>query len=448
MTSDLGPQNNPGESAAWRILLVEDNPDDADLCSLFLRKVNRGTHIEVVNTQEAFAERLGVNSYDVVLSDYALGSWTGLDVLKLLRAGGREIPFILVTGALGEERAVECIKNGISDYILKDRLERLPLAISKALDEKRLREERERAERSLEESEAKFRTLAESLPAATFIQQGTRCCYVNHAAELITGYSKEEFEEITFWQLVHPDSKKSAAGQIANGTQNGFRYELKVLTKKGEVRWLDVTLSMFNHDGALASLITAFDISERKNAEEGYGHDLATDPLTGLPDHRRFADVFQTECKRSEQNRRPCALLLLELDSLSRLNEEHGPHATDEALCRVARILLQCRAADTPARLREGEFAVVLPDTSPQGAQTMGARIAEKIERDAKGPALSCRFATAAFAEDGKNVYQLLETARQRLQSPERHGRKESGREDVLDENATGAVPTEHKRVM
>ena len=92
------------------------------------------------------------------------GSWTGLDVLNQLRSERHDIPFILVTGALGEERAVECMRNGVSDYVLKGRLERLPVAIRKALDEKRLRREREHAELSLQESEAKFRALAESLP--------------------------------------------------------------------------------------------------------------------------------------------------------------------------------------------------------------------------------------------------------------------------------------------
>jgi PAS domain S-box-containing protein/diguanylate cyclase (GGDEF)-like protein len=415
MATSSGLQDSPSEATKLRILLVEDNADDAELCTLHLRKTNKDIHIDVVSTPDTFASRLHEDVYDVVLSDYALGSWTGLDVLNQLRSERQDIPFILVTGALGEERAVECMRNGVSDYVLKGRLERLPVAISKALDEKRLRREREHAELSLQESEAKFRALAESLPAATFIQQGTHCCYVNQAAEQITGYSREELEEMTFWQLVHPDSRKSAVGGAPNGGQSGVRYELKILTKENSTRWLDVTLTMFNHDGALASLITAFDITNRKLMEEGFAVAPGTDSLTGLPDYGRLADVFDAESKRSERTLRSCALLLLDLD-LSKINAAHGPQAGDEALCRVARILLQCRASDMPARLRAGEFAVVLPDTSAEGAHTMGLRMATKIERDAKGPALYCRFGTAIFPSDGKNFNDILVMARRRLQ--------------------------------
>ena len=431
MATSSGLQDNPSEATKLRILLVEDNADDAELCSLHLRKTNKDIHIDVVSTPDKFASRLHEDIYDVVLSDYALGSWTGLDVLNQLRSERHDIPFILVTGALGEERAVECMRNGVSDYVLKGRLERLPVAIRKALDEKRLRHERERAELSLQESEAKFRALAESLPAATFIQQGTHCCYVNQAAEQITGYSREELEEMTFWQLVHPDSRKSAVGGAPNGSQSGVRYELKILTKDSSTRWLDVTLTMFNHDGALAALITAFDITNRKRAEEGFSNAFGADSLTGLPDYGRLADVFDVESKRSARTHRSCALLLLDLD-LSTINEAHGREAGDEALCRVARILLQCRASDTPARLRDGEFAVVLPDTSAEGAHILGLRMAAKIERDTKGPALSCRLGTAIFPADGKNLNEILVNARRRLQNLDTNGHEGGLSDDTV----------------
>jgi len=230
-------------------------------------------------------------------------------------------------------------------------------------------------------------------------------------------------------------------GGAPNGSQSGVRYELKILTKDSSTRWLDVTLTMFNHDGALAALITAFDISNRKRAEEGFANSFGADSLTGLPDYGRLVDVFDAESKRSQRTLRSCGLLLLNLD-LSRINETHGREAGDEALCRVARILLQCRASDMPARIRAGEFAVLLPDTSAEGAQTLGLRMAAKIERDAKGPALSCSFGTAIFPADCKNLNELLAAARRRLQRL-----PISSREHNVNQESVPAVP-DPTRVM
>jgi PAS domain S-box-containing protein len=102
------------------------------------------------------------NSFDAVLSDYRLPNWNGLDALSALRAVGNDTPFILITGTLGEEAAVECIKQGVSDYVLKDNLARLPLVLGRALTEKRLREENAHAQEALRISEARNRDLVEN----------------------------------------------------------------------------------------------------------------------------------------------------------------------------------------------------------------------------------------------------------------------------------------------
>ena len=147
---------NPQQMRPLRVLLLEDNPDDERLCLLTLQKSHWMDCFDVARTREEFIDQLRGRSYDIVLSDYRLNAWTGADAFHHLRGESSDTPFILVTGTLGEERAVECVKNGMADYILKDRLERLPLAISRALEETRLRNEHQRAAQSLRESEEKF----------------------------------------------------------------------------------------------------------------------------------------------------------------------------------------------------------------------------------------------------------------------------------------------------
>lgn len=145
-----------------RVLLVEHEPTDVELCTKALRDAGYSLEIHVVATPEEFAHRVDTCAYDVVLSDYNIPGWSGMDVLRLLRDNGKETPFLLVTGALGEETAVSCIQQGVADYILKDRLARLPHAIDRVIGEQRLREERVRTSLALRQSESRHRELVEN----------------------------------------------------------------------------------------------------------------------------------------------------------------------------------------------------------------------------------------------------------------------------------------------
>jgi PAS domain S-box-containing protein len=281
MIHDSGFETWSPEKQLLRVLLVEDNPDDAQLCLRLLRKSIHEVHCNIVSTPNEFVERLRSATFDVILADYALGNWTGMDALNFLHNENKDIPFILVTGALGDQTAVECMKSGMADYILKDRLDLLPVAISRALKDKAMRDALQMARESLEDSESKFRALAEATPAATFIEQGTRCCYVNSAAERMTGYSRDELLTNNFWSLVLPDSRKflteQAAKQIDAG-ENCCRYFINILTKKNKMIRLDVIVGTFQLKGKLAALITAFDITNRGDAGENTWYLLNDDP--------------------------------------------------------------------------------------------------------------------------------------------------------------------------
>ena len=245
------------------LLMLEDNPDDAELCLSVLRKAQLDVCLEIVGTREEFLARLRSTTYDAILADYNLGSWTGMDALQILVDQGSESPLILVTGALGEQKAIECIKAGVSDYILKERLERLPTAILRAVEGKGLGVQRAQLERSLHESETTFRTLAEAMPEGIFIEEGTRCRYANRAAEKITGYSREELLSNHFWQLLLPDSRDAVLSQMIRRFQKDEptrRYEIEILTKQKEVKPLNVALGMLPLDGGIAALITAFEV--------------------------------------------------------------------------------------------------------------------------------------------------------------------------------------------
>jgi signal transduction histidine kinase len=143
-TNDLAPQ--PGQ---LRVLHVEDNQLDAELVAQALRKGGFSVSMVVVQAEAEFERKLRSHRPDLVIADYNLPQWKGMDALEVLRREGLEIPLILVSGALGDITAVECIKRGATDYVLKDGLARLPEAVRRALQEKRLLRLRRQAEEDL-----------------------------------------------------------------------------------------------------------------------------------------------------------------------------------------------------------------------------------------------------------------------------------------------------------
>jgi diguanylate cyclase (GGDEF)-like protein/PAS domain S-box-containing protein len=131
--------------------------------------------------------------------------------------------------------------------------------------------DRKRAEEALQESETKFRTLAETISAAAFIFQGTRLRYVNSASEKLTGYSREELLAMNFWDVIHPDSRelvKQRGLARQRGEDVPREYETKLLTKSGEERWAEFAVGLIEFEGQPAVMGTGFDITERKRAED------------------------------------------------------------------------------------------------------------------------------------------------------------------------------------
>ncbi len=145
-----------------RALLLEDSPADVELLLLQLSEAGFSVDHTLVETQAQFRSALAEKDYDVVLSDYRLPNWNGIDALHELRSAGKDIPFLLITGTLGDEAAVECIKQGVNDYILKENLSRLATALKRALWEKALRDENARALETLRISEIRNRDLVEN----------------------------------------------------------------------------------------------------------------------------------------------------------------------------------------------------------------------------------------------------------------------------------------------
>lgn len=153
LPQEENPNGSPGQAAArLRVLFVEDDPGDIELISHALERGGFVPEYDIADTAESFIAHIQKETYDVILADFNLPSWNGMETTEILRREQLDIPVVLVSGALGETRAVECIKQGAADYVLKDQLLRLPEAVRRAVREKELREQNRQSQAELARS--------------------------------------------------------------------------------------------------------------------------------------------------------------------------------------------------------------------------------------------------------------------------------------------------------
>src|SRR6185369_5745384 len=253
-----------------QVLIIEDRPVDAVLMIRELRRAGFDPEWQRVDTETDFLAQLKPG-IDVILADFTLPRLDTLCALSQVQERGLDIPFIVVSGSIGEETAVAAMKQGASDYLLKDRLARLGQAVANTLKQTELRNEKRRVEDELRDNEKKFRALAETTPSLIVIHQGGKIRYANPAAETILGYSLEALHHLNFWEVIHPDFcdlVKQRGMSREKGESPPNRYEFKIVTRDGQERWLDCAAAVIEFDHKPAVLATAFDITERKLYEE------------------------------------------------------------------------------------------------------------------------------------------------------------------------------------
>ena len=427
--------SRPGSTDSHRsrpihILFVHREADTVECCLQELKKAQFVVSADTALSLAQCTEQLRSQSYDVVVAEYPSPSWKGSQGLQFLRQTVEEIPLLFVTTSKGKESIAELTAHGAFDYVEGEHIAQLPMAVRRALNEKKLRAELEEAERALRHSQSLYHALVDN-PAYGIFRCDAQGKFLNVNQALVTmlGYATKE----ELLAANHPSDgvfNLGTCSALAGRSSETMRINpMEIEWKRKNGTTLKAKLSgrgiYDEHGDCVGHEIIAVDITEQRMLEEQLRHQASSDSLTGLANHRRLFDALHAEISRSQRTMREFSLVLLDLDGLKEINDRYGHLAGDRALCRLAHILADCcRSVDTAARQGGDEFALVLPETGIAAAKLVGHRICRLVANDEEEPRISVSVGVVSYPKDAVAIGTLLYAADQALYAMKHERRK------------------------
>ena len=257
-----------------KILYIDDNPMDRALVRDSLEREHEGFKLTEAKSQKEFEKQIIKNTFDLVLTDFNILGYEGLQVLDYVRNNFPDIPVIVVTGTGSEEIAVQSMKKGASDYVLKSHthIKRLPETINSVLKAKKIENERNQAVKSLKDSEEKFRSLYENAPIPyQSLNEDGKFIDINPAWLQTLGYKQNEVIGKNFSDFLHPNFKNHFGTQFNKLKNEGNNCGIEFKLKHKEGHYLHVSYEAhagFNQDGSFKQTYCVFqDITERIKSE-------------------------------------------------------------------------------------------------------------------------------------------------------------------------------------
>jgi diguanylate cyclase (GGDEF)-like protein/PAS domain S-box-containing protein len=405
-----------------KILMVEDAPADAEITLRELKRSGLEFEHRIVETEAELMRECIEFAPDIVLSDFALPHFDGLAALGIVRRVRPDLPFIFVSGTIGEETAIESLRGGANDYVLKTNLPRLPSAVRRALkdaaERATLRETEEALrlrDRAVEASVNPVMIVSASDPEMPLV-------YVNRAFEQVTGYSREEAigRNCRFLQGTDRDQPELDKIRRAIADQHDGQAQLRNYRKNGSLFWnmLYVTPVLDPRSGAVTHFVgVQYDITEIKRYQEELEHQANHDALTGLANRNLLKDRLQQSLALAHRYERPFSLAFIDLDNFKLVNDSLGHDVGDRLLKIVAERLVTCvREGDTVARLGGDEFVLLVTEQERDDSvyrivQRVMAAISQPFVIDQREFKVTCSVGIAAFPRDGEDADTLLRNA-------------------------------------
>ncbi|MEP6887945.1 MAG: EAL domain-containing protein [Nitrospirales bacterium] len=365
-----------------RILHLEDDVTDTEFVQSTLEAHAVTCEVVRVEDRQMFAAGLDQEGIDLIISDFSLPSYDGRSALAFAGLKCPDVPFVFFSGTMGEEVAIEALKGGATDYVLKDRPSRLAPVLIRALGEAEERRKRKRIELDLQSAQGRFKSIYESSKdAIVYVSLEGQQQDVNESMVKLTGYSKDELLTMAYQELTAQEycRQEVEAIQAVLSAGQPVEYEKEIIRRDGSR--VPIVLSAFvvkaGDDIPIGLGMILKDVTERKRAEREIIELAYHDALTGLPNRRLFYDRLKLALCPAARTRKPLAVLVLDLDGFKTVNDTLGHAKGDLVLQWVAeRLKASIRSGDTVARSGGDEFIILLPELSEPGD---AERIAQKL---------------------------------------------------------------------
>jgi len=417
-----------------RILIIEDSASDADLIERMLTGGGYEVKSERVQTAKQMQAALAQGSWDLITCDEAMPGFNVGAALSVLLSSGLDIPFIVVSGSIGEDMGVDMMIAGANDYVLKNNLRRLIPAVHREMADAANRQAGAQSMHALLESQGRYKIIVDSTSdAITRFDRTGHHLFGNNVALSAAACTAEQYIGKTHVELGYPEHLCRLLSDKLSSVFDTGQSEILELSGSSTQPKAIIELRLFpelDNDGKVSSVVgIARDISKKKSSEAQIWQQANFDALTNLPNRLLFHHNLDERIKQTKRSNMPFALLLIDLDEFKTINDNLGHAMGDQILIEFGRRLRLClREADTPARLGGDEFVVLLTElTAPDSIE----RVAECILGAAAAPFcvenekvfISASIGIAHCPADGVAAKDLLKFSDQALFEAKHAGR-------------------------
>lgn len=374
-----------------RILIIDDEQSVLDILRMHLEQ--EGFTCTTTTDPRQALDEVGSRTFDAIVTDLRMPEISGNEVVERARTVDPDLAIIVVTAVVEVSNAVQAMRLGADEYVLKPfDLNEISIAVAKALEKRRLVAENRRYQAQLEErmadAERDLRTthiylenlLNSAVDAIMATDRNARIRFSNRGAQQLLGYTEDELHELNLWDiLIGGREEYDYLHRVTNIDAPIQNYESEFRHKNGETIPVSISLSKMQTDEDAAPSVLAIckDITEQKRLEMELKEMTIRDSLTGLYNQRSFYDKLRAEVERAKRQKYPLTLLFIDVDNFKSYNDAHDHLAGDRVLEEIGGVIRECTRQHVDLGFRYGgdEFTVILPEAP----ETQARQIAERI---------------------------------------------------------------------